>query len=43
VNINVKGDRVRESEEVFYVNLSAASGGFVASSRGTGVIRNDDR
>lgn len=43
VTVNVKGDRVREWDEAFYVNLSGASGGFVASSQGTGVIRNDDR
>jgi len=43
VTVNVIGDRVREFEEVFYVNLSGASGGFVTNSQGTGVVRNDDR
>lgn len=43
VTVNVKGDRKLESQEVFYVNLSGASGAFLASAQGTGVVRNDDR
>jgi endoglucanase len=43
VTVSVKGDRKFEWEEVFYLNLSGASGAFVASSQGTGVVRNDDR
>jgi probable HAF family extracellular repeat protein len=43
VTVNVVGDRTREGDEVFYVNLSSASGAFVATSQGTGVVRNDDR
>jgi probable HAF family extracellular repeat protein len=39
----VKGDRKREGQEVFYVALSGASGAFLATSQGTGVVRNDDR
>jgi probable HAF family extracellular repeat protein len=41
--VNVRGDRKKEAQEVFYVNLSGASGAFVAVSQGTGVVRNDDR
>ena len=41
--VNVKGDRTRESEEVFYVNLSGATGAVIQSGHGTGVVRNDDR
>ena len=36
-------DRKVEWQEVFYLNLSGASGAFLASSQGTGVVRNDDR
>jgi probable HAF family extracellular repeat protein len=43
VTVPVTGDRKRESQEVFYVNLSGASGVFVTTSQGTGVIQNDDR
>jgi len=43
VTVNVKGDRKSEWQEVFYVNLSGASGALLASSQGTGVVRNDDR
>ena len=43
ITVNVKGDRTRESEEVFYVNLSGATGAVIQSGQGTGVVRNDDR
>jgi hypothetical protein len=43
VTVNVVADRTREWDEVFYVNVSSASGAFVATSQGTGVVRNDDR
>jgi probable HAF family extracellular repeat protein len=43
ITVSVKGDRQREYQEVFYVNLSGAVNGLVASSQGTGVIQNDDR
>ena len=43
VTVNVKGDSTRESEEVFYVNLSGATGAVIQSGPGTGVVRNDDR
>lgn len=48
VAVNVRGDRIREYEEVFYVNLSGASGAYIPQNwgvnvYGTGVIRNDDR
>jgi hypothetical protein len=39
----VKGDRTRESEEVFYVNSSGAVGTVIETGQGTGVVRNDDR
>ena len=41
--VTVKGDRKSEAQEVFYVNLSGASGAFLAASQGAGVVRNDDR
>ena len=43
IAVNVKGDKARESEEVFYVNLSGATGAVIQSGQGTAVIRNDDR
>ena len=43
ITVNVRGDRTRESEEVFHVNLSGAVGAVIQSGQGTGVIRNDDR
>jgi chitinase len=42
ISVFVKGDKKREAQEVFYVNLSSAGGGFILDSQGTGVIRNDD-
>jgi hypothetical protein len=41
--VTVKGDRKFEGNEVFYVNLSGATGAFIADSQGVGVVRNDDR
>ena len=43
VNITVKGDKKRESDETFYVTLSGAGGASLIDGQGTGVIRNDDR
>jgi probable HAF family extracellular repeat protein len=43
ITVNVNGDRTRESEEVFYVNLSGATGAVIQTGQGTGVVRNDDR
>ena len=43
VSVAVKGDRKREGDEVFYLNLSGAAGAVLAEAQGTGVVRNDDR
>jgi probable HAF family extracellular repeat protein len=43
INVEVRGDRLREPDESFFVTLSAADGGMVFDSHGTGTIRNDDR
>jgi probable HAF family extracellular repeat protein len=43
VNVAVKGDRTREADETFTVQLSAANGATIADGTGLGVIRNDDR
>jgi probable HAF family extracellular repeat protein len=48
ITVNVKGDRVSEAQEVFYVNLSGAVGAYIPQSwgvniHGTGVVKNDDR
>ena len=48
ITVAVKGDRTSEWQEVFYVNLSGASGVLIPQSwgvniQGTGVVKNDDR
>jgi hypothetical protein len=43
VGVTVRGDRKREPDEVFYVNLSNANGATIADSQGAGSIRNDDK
>ncbi len=48
IAVGVKGDRKFEWQEVFYVNLSGATGAFIIQNwgmniQGTGVVRNDDR
>ena len=42
VAVPVKGDRVRESDETYRVNLSGAVGAQIAVAHGTGRIINDD-
>jgi hypothetical protein len=41
--VTVRGDRVRELNETFFLNLSGWSGAFGADWSGIGTIRNDDR
>ena len=41
--VTVRGDRKREPDEVFYVNLSNANGATIADGQGVGTIRNDDK
>jgi len=43
ISVMVNGDRKRESDESFFVTLSAAQGAVIADNRGVGIIRNDDR
>jgi probable HAF family extracellular repeat protein len=43
VIVVVRGDRTREADETFTVNLSGAAGGTLADAQGAGTIRNDDR
>jgi probable HAF family extracellular repeat protein len=43
VNVTVRGDRKREPDEMFYVNLSDAGGAAIADGQGAGTIRNDDK
>ncbi len=48
VTVAVKGDRLRDGQEVFYVNLSGAVGAYIPQNwgvniQGTGVVKNDDR
>jgi Calx-beta domain len=43
VYVPVRGDRKREADEVFYVNLSNGKGATIGDSQGAGTIRNDDK
>jgi probable HAF family extracellular repeat protein len=43
VYVTVRSDRKREADEVFYVNISNATGGTIGDAQGVGTIRNDDR
>ncbi len=42
VSVVVRGDRVKEGNETFFVNLSGATGATVMDGRGVGTIGNDD-
>ncbi len=42
LTIPIRGDTTVEPDEIFYVDLSAASGATLAKARGTGTIKNDD-
>jgi len=42
ISIVVKGDRKREADETFFVNLSGAVGALLLDGQGKGTIRNDD-
>lgn len=43
VIVAVRGDRTREADEFFSVNLSAADGATINDGQGVGTIRNDDK
>jgi probable HAF family extracellular repeat protein len=43
VVVGVRGDRTREGDETFSVQLSAATGAVIADGVGAGLIRNDDK
>jgi len=43
ITVAVTGDRTRESDETFRINLSAADGATIADAQGSGTIRNDDK
>ena len=43
VYVTVRGDRKREGDEVFSVNLSSPGGATIADGQGVGTIRNDDK
>ena len=42
VSVALRGDRVKEGNETFFVNLSGATGATVMDGRGVGTIGNDD-
>jgi Calx-beta domain len=43
VYVTVRGDRKKEPDEVFYVNLLKPNGATIADGQAVGIIRNDDR
>ena len=43
VTVAVNGDRTREQDETFRVNLTAPDGATIFDAQGAGTIRNDDR
>jgi probable HAF family extracellular repeat protein len=43
VTVAVNGDRTREQDETFRVNLTAPDGATIFDAQGVGTIRNDDR
>jgi hypothetical protein len=43
VEVTVRGDRQREADEVFYVNLVNPSGATLIKATGVATLRNDDR
>ena len=42
VGVTVRGDRKKEGDELFLVNLSNATGATISDGQGAGTIRNDD-
>jgi hypothetical protein len=42
ISIDVKGDKSKEANETFYVDLNSAGGATIADDRGVGTIVNDD-
>ena len=43
VNVTVRGDRKRERDEVFFVDLTNATGATISDGQGAATIRNDDK
>jgi hypothetical protein len=43
IDVTVRGDRKREPDEVFYMNLANPSGASIVDGQGVGTLRNDDR
>ena len=42
-NVSLNGDRKREPDETFYMNLTNPSGATIVDGQGVGTIRNDDK
>ena len=43
IAVTLRGDRKREPDEVFYMNLTNPSGATLVDGQGVGTLRNDDR
>jgi hypothetical protein len=43
ITVAVKGDKVKEPDETFFVNLSGATNATISKAQGIGTILNDDK
>jgi hypothetical protein len=43
IEVTVRGDRKREPDEVFFMNLANPSGASIVDGQGVGTLRDDDR
>ena len=43
IPVTVRGDRKREPDEVFYMNLANPTSATIVDGRAVGTLRNDDR
>lgn len=43
IAVTVRGDRKREPDEVFYMNLGNSAGATIVDGQGVGTLRSDDR
>jgi probable HAF family extracellular repeat protein len=43
IEVTVRGDRKREPDEVFFVNLAGSTGATILDGQAVGTLRNDDR
>ena len=42
ITVYIRGDKLKEKDEIFFVNLNSPVNAVLGNNRGTGIIRNDD-